>query len=93
MEEQNTAYQSPAVSEDTAPLSMGNYICMMIVSAISIVGIVMMLVWGFGHTNVNRKNYARAALILMVIGIILSAILYGTVFAAMMHAAAAGAAG
>jgi len=50
------------------PLSVGNYIVMFILCAIPIVGFICLLVWAFGSgTNMNKKNYARAALILSLI--------------------------
>ena len=69
-------YQSTPISQgnlsNDAPLSVGNYIGMMILSAIPIVGFILILVWGFGsNVNQNKKNWARAMLILMIIGIVL----------------------
>jgi uncharacterized BrkB/YihY/UPF0761 family membrane protein len=81
--EQNQAqYQNPQVPaqpypnqlEDTAPLSIGSYLIMMIVTAIPLVGLIMLFVWGFSNRNVNRRNYARAALIIAAISIVLSII-------------------
>jgi len=52
---------------------------MMIVSGIPFIGFIMLLVWAFGsQTNPNKKNWARAILILMLIGIVLSIILSST---------------
>lgn len=76
--QENAAYQSPAANPDTSTLSIGNYLVMMIVAAIPIVGIIMLFVWAFGGTNQNRKNYARAGLIMMLIAIVLSFILSAT---------------
>jgi len=50
------------------------YIGNMIVLSIPLVGFIMALVWSFsGSVNLNRRNFARAYLILMVIGIVISA--------------------
>ena len=68
------AYTAPAPYEDAAPLSVGNYLIMMIVSVIPIVNLVMLFVWGFGHSNLNRKNYARAQLIVLAIGMVITII-------------------
>lgn len=82
-------YQQPY--EDNTPLTIGNYLVMMIVGAIPLVGLIMMLVWAFsGNSNANRKNYARAMLILMAIGIVLS-IIFGASIGALI-ASMAGAA-
>lgn len=86
MEQQNNAYQTPAVYEDSAPLTIGNYLVMYIVSAIPLVGLIMLLVWSFsGNVNTNKKNWARAMLILALIGVVLcvvfSSILMGAIAA------------
>lgn len=47
---------------------------MYLISLIPIVNIVMMFVWGFGNTNVNKKNWARAMLIVIAVSIVLSVI-------------------
>lgn len=71
-------YQQPigyAPVKDTSPLSMGQYIGMFILTAIPLVGFILLLVWAFGSdVNVNKKNYSRAVLILAIIGIVLTII-------------------
>jgi hypothetical protein len=74
------AYTTPAPYEDASPLSIGSYLIMMIISVIPIVNLVMLFVWGFGNSNLNRKNYARAQLIVLAIGIVLS-IIFGAAIA------------
>lgn len=55
------------------PLSVLGFIGTMIVFCIPLVNIIMLFVWAFSsNTNINRKNYCRAILILAVIGIVLS---------------------
>lgn len=75
-------YQNPMAYEDTSPLSIGNYIIMMLISVIPIVNLVMLFVWGFGNSNRNKKNYARAQLIMMAIGVVLSIIFGASILAA-----------
>ena len=71
---QATTYYAPS---NTEPLRVGQYILMFILLSIPIVGFILTLVWAFGGSvNLNKKNYARAVLILAVIGIVLS-ILFG----------------
>lgn len=80
---QAPSYQNPVTYEDNTPLSIGNYLVMMIVSAIPLVGLIMTLIWAFGSsTNKNKQNYARAMLILMLIGIVLSIIFGASIIAA-----------
>ncbi|WP_457944418.1 hypothetical protein [Caproiciproducens sp. LBM24188] len=83
--------QYPQPMANDRPLSIGEYIVMMIVGAIPLVGLIMMFVWGFsGNSNTNRKNYARAMLIMMAIGIVLSIIFSASIMAALGSIAAAG---
>ncbi|WP_411678005.1 hypothetical protein [Caproicibacter sp.] len=70
------AYQNPASYEDASPLSVGNYIIMMLISVIPIVNLMMLFVWGFGNSNRNKKNWARAQLIMLAVGILLC-VLFG----------------
>jgi ABC-type multidrug transport system permease subunit len=76
------AYSAPVPYEDASPLSIGSYLIMMIVSVIPLVNLIMLFVWGFGNSNRNRKNYARAQLIILAIGIVLSFIFGSAVIAA-----------
>ena len=72
---QQHTYQ-PAASQpygpfvDNSPLSVGQYIVMFILMAIPLVNLIMLFVWGFSSSeNTNKKNFARASLILLVIAI------------------------
>ena len=66
------------------PLKVGQYIGMFILSSLGIIGFILLLVWAFsGDTNTNKKNFARAMLIMqLIVGLVfaLFAILFGTVF-------------
>jgi heme/copper-type cytochrome/quinol oxidase subunit 2 len=54
------------------PLGVGSYIVMFIVMAIPLLNIIMLFVWSFGRSvNQNKKNFARAILILCVVGIVI----------------------
>jgi len=65
-----------------APLTLGEWLITLIILMIPCVNIVMLLVWGFGNgSSVSRKNYCRAALILMVIGVVLSFIFSASIAA------------
>lgn len=56
-------------------MTTGQWMLTTLIIAIPIVGFVMLFVWGFGNGNENRKNYCRAALIWMLIGVVLWIIL------------------
>lgn len=72
-----THYTQPQAyaSAGDAPLSVGQYIGMILLSGLPIVGFILLLIWAFSSDqNTNKKNYARAVLILALIGIALSII-------------------
>lgn len=80
--------QQYGVVEQNDTMSVGQYVVMMLIGIIPIVGIIMWFVWAFGsNVNANKKNFARAYLIFILIGIALSiiiSIIFGAAIAAMM---------
>ena len=76
---QSPQVQTPVYDASSAPLSTGNFFWLPVITAIPIVGIILILVWAFSkNANVNRKHYARAVLIWLLIGLILTVIVYLT---------------
>lgn len=69
-------------------MSVKDWLITLILSALPLVGIVMLFVYAFGNNeNVNRQNWAKAQLLLaaIVLGlVILFLILFGSIFAAAM---------
>ncbi len=62
-----------APTGSSEPLSMGSFMLMELVARVPILNIVMMFIWSFsGDTNINRKNWARARLIWVAIGLVVS---------------------
>lgn len=61
--------QPPQVNQDD---TLGNWMLTLFLAGIPIIGFIMLLVWGFGGNPSGRRNYARAALIWQVIGIVVS---------------------
>jgi len=61
-------------------MTVGDWLITMLILIIPIVNIVMLFIWGFGNPD-PRRNYARASLIWMAIGIVLMLIFYGVFFA------------
>jgi hypothetical protein len=56
-------------------VSTGEWVWSMILIGIPVVGFIMLLVWSFsGGTNINKKNFARAALVIYVVVFIISLI-------------------
>ena len=73
-----------------AVMTMGEWLITLIVLAIPCVNVIMYFVWAFGNGNENRKNFCRAGLIVMAIGIVLSLVLYAVVGAGLAAALSAG---
>ncbi|MFZ2111341.1 MAG: hypothetical protein WAU80_05190, partial [Ruminococcus bromii] len=56
----------------TQPVSIGGWIGVMLLTCLPIVNLIMLFVWAFSSsTKKSLKNYARAALILALIGVVL----------------------
>lgn len=63
------------MSSDQTPMSVGQYVLMLILTGIPLIGIILLFVWAFGgNVNANKQNYARAVLILSAVGVIFAAI-------------------
>lgn len=59
-------------SWDTSEVTLGTWIIVLILIAIPFVGFVVLLVLAFGDHNVSLKNFAKATLILLMIGFFLT---------------------
>lgn len=87
------SYQQPGYTPavDNSPLSVGQYIGMYLIQLIPIVGFILLLVWAFSaDTNLNKKNWAKAMLIIMLIGIALTIVIsiaMGGMIAALLNSA------
>ena len=79
-----------ATDPNKAVMTMGEWLITLIVLAIPCVNVIMYFVWAFGNGNENRKNFCRAGLIVMAVGIVLSLILYAVVGASLAAALCAG---
>lgn len=80
--------QTTKAYEAVDHISMGQYLIMFLITAIPIAGIVMLFIWAFGsETGPNKKNFARAYLIMMAIAIglsILISIVMGAIMASLI---------
>lgn len=79
-EEQNVDYNvnvKVTNDQDQAPIiSVWSWVGVFILMAIPLVNLIVLLVWAFSDgTNPNKKNYARATLLIFVIFILLFFIL------------------
>ncbi len=66
---------------NTMPLSTGHYLLMMILAGIPVIGLIVMLVFAFSAENINRRNFARASLIILLLAIVLLIIFSGIIAA------------
>ena len=77
-------YAPPPQTGEYAVIGTGNWLGALILISIPIIGFIICIIWAFGGGNLNRRNFARAYLILMVFGVVLI-ILFGAFIAAMVH--------
>lgn len=68
------------LQQHTTPMSMKDWFITLLISYIPLVGLIMLFVWAFdSSTNESKKNWAKASLLWMLIGIGI-AILFLVVF-------------
>lgn len=66
------------------PVTTGEWFITMLITAIPIVGLIMLFVWAFGSgTNTNKANWAKASLIWMLIAGVIGFLFFGVIFAAL----------
>lgn len=66
-------------------MSVGDWIITLIITAIPLIGIIMLFVWSFsGNVPTVKSNWAKAMLIIALIAIVLSFILAGVIGSALM---------
>lgn len=72
MNEGQTSEYAYENRSNSAPLSVGDYVIMYLLLVIPFVNLVLLFVWAFGSdVNLNRKNFARATLLIPVLSIAL----------------------
>lgn len=87
METNNVEFQP---QQNNSIVTMGDWVITILLSGIPIVNIVMLCVWAFGSgTPVSKKNYAKAQLIFVAIGVVLMILLWGSIIAMVGAAGAA----
>ena len=75
----NAADSPPPKGSPYTVISTGGYIFRMILFSIPLVGWIACVITAFGAKNKNKKNFARAMLVFLLIGIVVSAIAYALV--------------
>ncbi|MFV0419186.1 MAG: hypothetical protein ACK5KT_10715 [Dysgonomonas sp.] len=64
-------------------VSIGDWVITMIIMMIPLVNLIMLFVWAFGSgTSESKANWAKASLIFMLVGIIISILFGGAIIAA-----------
>ena len=73
--------------QDTSPMTMGEWLITLLVAMIPCFGIIIYFVWAFSKTtNVNRRNFCRAQLVIM--GVVLAIyIIFIALFGSMLFSA------
>ena len=72
---QTNNYQANSIPNEYKPLSPWAYVGYNLLFSIPIIGFIMLIVFSFDSSRINRRNYARSYFCAMLIGIILSIIL------------------
>ena len=76
--------QLPVSQSNAEPMSVKDWIITLLITYIPLVGLIMLLVWAFdSSTHPNKKNFAKASLIWMLIWIVV-ALIFFALFASMM---------
>lgn len=72
----NTGYnQDYNEGFDTSPMSMGDWVLTLLLMSVPCLNIIFCCIWAFGKSgNLNRRNFCRAQLIFIVIGIVIGII-------------------
>lgn len=63
-----SSHQQYGANDLKSTMSVGQYIGTMLIAYIPIAGLILYIVWAFSSdTNINKKNYCRASLLLRLI--------------------------
>lgn len=90
-QEQQNDNTTQTEQTDTSPLSLGKYLLMFLITGIPIVNIIVLCIWAFGHEkNQNCKNFAKAALIFVGIGMVVGLVFVVFWFQMIWHGIAYG---
>lgn len=74
--EQFNPYINPPPSDSKyASMNIWSYVGMMILFSLPIIGFILAIIWACDSNHINRRNYARALLVLIAITIILSVVI------------------
>jgi len=78
--------QEPIYDQNPKPVSTGDWMITIFITAIPIIGFIMLFVWAFGGgSNPSKANWAKAAILWFVIAIVLYMVLFLFIFPDMMR--------
>ncbi len=70
-------------------MTVKDWVITMLITAIPLVGFVMLFVWGFSDSeNPSKSNWAKATLIMFAIGVVLYILFFVLIFGAMFSSGA-----
>ena len=81
--QQNMNYsnmQTNTIPNEYKPLSPWAYVGYNLLFSLPLVGFIMMIVFAFDSSNINRRNYARSFFCAMLIGLIVAVVILVIVF-------------
>jgi len=65
-----------------SPVTVGDWVVTLIILAIPLVNLIMLIVWAFSSsTPKSKSNFAKASLIMMLIGLVLMLIFWSSLIA------------
>ena len=77
MAKTNSGSGKPPSGSSYAVMSVGAYVFASILMSLPIIGLIICIVWAFvSCSNENRRNFARACIVLMIIGIVFSLVIF-----------------
>ena len=83
MENQEVQQQQ---TQQQPPVSVSYWFLTLFLTAIPLVGLILLFVWAFGSTtNPSKANWAKAALLWAAIGIVIYIIIFAIFGAALFH--------
>lgn len=72
--------QESIVRQNPSTVSIGDWVITLILVCIPVVNFIMLLVWAFSsNTPVSKANWAKATLLLMIIGFVLMLLFWGSI--------------
>ncbi len=73
--------QEPIYDQNPKPVSTGDWMITILITAIPIVGFIMLFVWAFGGgSNPSKANWAKATILWFLIAIFLYVVVFYFIF-------------